>query len=220
MNYVQSPKKPRTIFRDLRKLHYISGLTISLFVGLHLINHLISVLGAGSHIELMEVFRKVYRNPILESLLLLAVLTQIISGLRLWLFKRKNTQDFFEKLQLWTGLYLAFFLVIHVSAVMSGRFILHLDTNFYFGVAGLNTFPLSLFFMPYYGLAICSFFGHVAAIHHQKMKHTLLGIKPHQQAYIILVTGLLMTVFIFYGLTNGFSGVDIPEDYHILVGEI
>jgi hypothetical protein len=40
---------------------------------------------------------------------------------------------------------MALFLIIHVSAVLTGRFILHLDTNFYFGVAGINNFPFSLF---------------------------------------------------------------------------
>jgi len=204
---------------NIKKIHYFSGITISIFVGLHLINHLYSVFGAKAHIELMNNFRLVYRNIIIETILLIAVGIQIISGIKLFLKKRKNVSNFFEKLQIWTGVYLTIFLLIHVSAVLSGRLILNLDTNFYFGVAGLNTFPLNLFFIPYYGLAIVSFFAHISAVHSKKMHHKILGINPNKQSYIILISGILLTIVILYGLTNRFNGVEIPNEYKIMTGE-
>lgn len=152
-----------------KKLHYFSGITISIFVILHLINHLYSLFGADAHIEMMNDLRVVYRNIIAEVVLLLAVVIQVFTGSKLFLKRRKNVLDFFERLQIWTGLYLVIFFLIHLSAVLSGRLILDIDTNFYFGVAGLNTFPLNLFFIPYYGLAIISFFGHISAVHSKKM---------------------------------------------------
>lgn len=202
-----------------KTVHYFSGLAITLFIGLHLFNHLMSVFGAVAHIEWMDFFRKFYRHSIVEGLLLLAIVVQIVSGLQLFFRKRKVVQDFYEKLQIWTGLYLAFFLVIHLSAVMAGRWILMLDTNLYFGAAGLNTFPLNLFFVPYYALAILSFFGHIAAIHAQKMKMELLGIGVKQQSTMILIVGVIVTLIIFYGLTNGFSGLEIPKEYELLTGQ-
>jgi len=204
---------------NIKKIHYFSGIIITLFIGIHLLNHVISIFGADQHIYWMNIFRKVYRNIFIESLLLLAVFTQIISGLRLFFLKRKNVNHFYEKIHIWSGLYLAFFLLFHVSAVLGGRFLLGLDTNFYFGVAGLNTFPFALFFVPYYGLAILAFFGHMAAIHNQKMKTTILGFTPKQQAHFILIKGIFITFAIYYGLTNGFTGVDIPTEYHILIGK-
>jgi hypothetical protein len=111
------------------------------------------------------------------------------------------------------------FFLIHLSAVLGGRFILKLDTNFYFGVAGLNTFPFNLFFVPYYGLAIVSFFGHLAAIHHKKMQKTVLGISPNTQSKAILAFGIGLTFIIFYGLTNEFKGVEIPKEYQVLIGK-
>lgn len=204
---------------NIKKLHYFSGITITIFVGLHLINHLYSVFGAKAHIELMNDFRVVYRNIIIETILLLAVGIQIVSGIKLFFKKRKNVSDFFEKLQIWTGIYLAVFLIIHLSAVLSGRLILNLDTNFYFGVAGLNTFPLNFFFIPYYGLAIISFFGHISAVHSKKMQNKILGINPNKQSYIILISGILLTLAILYGLTNGFNRVEIPNEYKIMTGE-
>jgi len=204
---------------SLKKLHYLSGITITLFVGVHLFNHLYSLFGIDAHIGLMNSLRIVYRNILVETILLVAVAIQITSGLKLFKTKRNYAKDFIYKLQIYSGLYLAAFLVIHVGAVMTGRFILDLDTNFFFGVAGINTFPFNLFFIPYYGLGVISFFGHIAAIHAMKMKTTIAGVSPKEQSYFILTLGIILSFLIIYGLTNGFQGIEIPEAYHILIGK-
>ncbi len=203
----------------INKIHRIAGLIITLFVVLHLFNHAWSIFGANNHIELMNVLRLFYRNIFVETILLLAVFVQIVSGLQLFKTKRKTAKSDFEKLHIWSGFYLAIFFFIHLIAVFVGRFILKLDTNFYFGVAGLNTFPINLFFIPYYGLAIISFFGHIAAIHYKKMKTDVLGLKPITQSKAILIFGIILTFFIFYGLTNSFKGVTIPKEYNVLIGK-
>ena len=204
---------------NLKKIHYISGLTITVFVSLHLFNHIYSIFGVDKHIELMTNLRQFYRNIIAETILILAVFVQIISGLRLFFMNRNKVITAFDKLQIWTGLYLAVFFVIHLIAIFAGRLILNLDTNFYFGVAGLNNFPTNLFFMPYYALAIISFFGHIAAIHNKKMKQNILGLTPNGQSKIILTLGVCLTIVIFYGLTNRFQGVEIPIEYNVLIGK-
>ena len=202
-----------------KKLHYISGLIITLFVALHLFNHVCSISGADYHIKVMGLLRHFYRNIFAETLLLAAVFVQIISGINLFRVSRKTATTGFEKLHVWTGLYLALFFIIHLGAVLGGRYYLHLDTNYYFGVAGLNTFPFNLFFIPYYGLAIFSFFGHIASVHSRKMKKSILSLTPSGQAKSILVLGLVLTIIIFYGLTNHFNGVKIPTEYNVLIGK-
>lgn len=203
----------------IKNLHYISGLTITIFVVLHLFNHVVSIFGAQDHIETMNTLRIFYRNIFVETILLSAVLLQIISGLKLFRTNRKLVSSKFDQLQLWSGLYLSVFFIIHLSAVLSGRLFLKLDTNFYFGVAGLNSFPFNLFFIPYYGLAILSFFGHIASIHNKKMKRTILGLSPKRQSTAILIFGFILTIVIFYGLTNHFNGVTIPKEYEVLIGK-
>ncbi|KGL58424.1 conserved hypothetical membrane protein [Polaribacter sp. Hel1_85] len=204
---------------NLKKLHYFSGITISIFIGLHLLNHFYSLFGAEAHIELMNDLRIIYRNVLAETILLLSVVIQIFSGIKLYRKKRKTESDLNDKLQKWTGLYLAFFLLFHMGAVLFGRLILELDTNFYFGVAGLNTFPLNLFFIPYYGLAIISFFGHISAVHSKKIKSKIVGIEPIKQSYGILIIGIILTLVILFGLTNGFNGVEIPKEYDVMIGK-
>ena len=203
----------------ISKFHYLSGLSITVFIVLHLFNHFCSIFGADKHIEIMNGFRHFYRNLFVETILLLAVLVQIISGLKLFRTSRKTAASPFDKLHIWTGLYLALFLIIHLSAILGGRLFLQLDTNFYFGVAGLNSFPSALFFIPYYSLAILSVFGHFAAIHNKKMKSHLLNLTPKKQAKAILILGFILTITIFYGLTNKFNGVKIPKEYEVLIGK-
>ncbi|WP_345055908.1 hypothetical protein [Hymenobacter glaciei] len=190
-----------------------------LFVGLHLLNHVCSIYGADKHIEVMTALRLFYRSRFIEPVLLSAVIVQIISGLKLFNSSRRTATSIFDKLQIWTGLYLAIFFIIHLGAVLSGRFLLHLDTNFYFGVAGLNTFPLNLFFIPYYGLAIISFFGHIACVHNKKMKRNILNLTPVRQSVVVFGFGICVTPLIFYGLTNHFKGVRIPTEYNVLIGK-
>ncbi|PWS31822.1 hypothetical protein DF947_08470 [Pedobacter paludis] len=202
---------------DTKKLNYFSGIILSIFISLHLFNHFYSVFGILHHIHLMNALRMVYRNAFIESILLLAVFVQIISGFRLLKKRKKINLSGFKKLQIWTGIYLSIFLIIHLLAVFVGRYYLHLDTNIYFGVAGLNVFPFNLFFIPYYSLAIISVFGHVASIHQSKAERSFIGLNPNRQAIIIVCFGIIFTGVILFGLTNHFHGLKIPKEYNVLI---
>ncbi len=203
----------------LKKIHYNSAIVLSLFTGLHLMNHACSIWGVEKHIEVMNALRVLYRNPVAEGILISSVGIQIFTGVKLFIEARRSAVAVFERIALWTGIYLAFFFLIHLSAVMMGRLYFRLDTNFYFGVAGLNTFPLNLFFIPYYGLAVFSFFGHLAAVHYKKMKTPILKQSPERQAIFILFLGLILTLLLLYGLTNRFRGVSHPKEYQVLTGK-
>jgi hypothetical protein len=203
----------------MKKLHYLSGILITVFTGLHLFNHAWSVLGAEAHIALMHTLRVVYRNVCVETVLLAAVLVQVITGLKLFKQLRKSAAGFSDKLQVWSGLYLAVFFLFHVGAVLGGRFVLGLDTNYYFGVAGLVTFPFNLFFVPYYLLAVIAFFGHIAAVHGKKMTRNVLGFSPRGQAWVILGIGIVFGFYLLFVLSNGFQGVEIPEAYGVMIGK-
>ncbi|MCU0340914.1 MAG: hypothetical protein MUE30_13600 [Spirosomaceae bacterium] len=192
----------------MKTVHFISGIILAAFVALHLINHLAVLASPEAHIALMNSLRVVYRNLVVEAILLVAVLIQIITGVGL-VRSKGFKQASWEKWQVGSGLYLAFFFVMHVSAVMVGRFVLKLDTNLYFGAAGLNAFPANLFFVPYYGLAVLSLFTHIASIHAQKSKHAA----AHQQAQIIVGLGLLTAALILVGMTHFFGGLAIPKTY-------
>lgn len=200
----------------MKRIHYISGTILILFIFLHLSNHLIAWYGATIHISIMEVLRQVYRHPIVESILLFAVCTQIFSGTKLvFLSRNQNNKHILNKLQEWSGLYLAVFFGIHVSAILIGRNVIQLDTNLYFGIAGIHSFPAALFFIPYYFLAILSVFIHLAGVHFRKMKVSILGLTPNLQARIIIIIGLIISVLTLLALTNRGRGFEIPEAFNL-----
>lgn len=202
----------------LKKIHYISGGLLLIFIMAHLTNHLVSLIGVKEHIALMSTLRKFYYNPLIEAPLLILFFSQIITGIRLTLRKRGVKLTAWEKLQILSGLYLVFFLIVHISAVLIGRYILKLDTNIYFAMAGLNTFPYNLFFIPYYFFASFSLFSHIAAIHIKKTKDILIFTKSVQSLFI-LVVGLIISCLIIYGYTDGLKGKKFPQEYNILIGK-
>lgn len=202
----------------MKKLHYFSGVFITLFILLHLTNHLASLSGVEAHIHFMKQARKIYRNSLMEALLLAAVFMQIVSGIGLALKKRKQKNMFYQKLQIASGLYLAFFFIVHLGAIFFGRRVLHLDTNFYFGAAGLNAFPYNLFFIPYYSLAIICFFSHIASLHYQKMQAKSPSSSFAFQAKFIILLGFVVAFAAIFGTTNHFKGFLIPKEYKVLTG--
>jgi hypothetical protein len=46
-----------------------------------------------------------------------------------------------------------------------------------------------------------------------------MGFSPTAQSKFMLGFGILFTLFLFYGLTNHFQGVEIPAAYGVLIGK-
>lgn len=156
--------KPST----LRTAHAVSATLLSAFAFTHIANHLFALGGVAAHTAFLEAARRVYRQPLVEALLLACVAFQIVTGLALF-FRgrgaRRQSTGFPALVARWqaaSGIYLAVFLLLHVGAVLTGRIALGLDTNFHFAAAGFHVMPFPLFFIPYYFLAVLAFFTHLA----------------------------------------------------------
>lgn len=197
----------------MRKSHRISGTIIALFVALHLINHLYSLLGPQAHIEFMTAVRPLYRNVIAETMLMAAVMVQIVSGLKLFTVQYKRSRKRAAKLQHYSGLYLSFFFLIHVSAVLLGRGYMKLDTNFHFAASGLNISPLNFFFIPYYALAIVAFFAHLSALVLRQTNRIIPIAYRSWLAFALFGLGVVVACSILYGFTGGGLGLEVPDEY-------
>lgn len=202
----------------LKRIHYVSAILLSLFICVHLVNHALLVKSIANHLAFMKEARKVYRQPVVEMGLIAAALTQAITGLRL--VKRTNFERLrgFKRLKVWSGIYLAFFLAVHLVAVFAGRYLLHLDTNVYYAAADPSTHPYALFFVPYYAFSVIAIFGHVASIHAEKMRKPFFGLTPRLQSFLILLAGFLLSVAILYQLVHAFSEANIPKAYYKVFG--
>jgi succinate dehydrogenase hydrophobic anchor subunit len=143
-----------------RRLHRAAGALLAVFVAVHVANHLAALAGVDAHVRFMDAVRRVYRQPVVEAVLLLCVVLQAASGLRMLWTGRHRRRGALAWLQAGSGAYVALFLAIHVVAVLAGR-MSGLDTNFYFAAAGLHVWPFVLFFVPYYFLAVAALFVHL-----------------------------------------------------------
>jgi len=197
----------------IHKFHRLSALIIGSFVVAHLINHLFILGGAQFHIEFMDTLRVVYRNLIVETILLACVLFQVGSGTYFVWKRRGQRSGFLEKAQAISGLYLAFFFLNHVGAVLFGRHIAELDTNIFYGIAGFYTAPFFLFFVPYYFLAVVAFFVHIACAVNWLSRNALPNTQRRRLAYSIIAFGLVFSVLLMLGFNGVFSNIVIPQEY-------
>ena len=198
----------------LKKLHHLSGIIIASFLLLHLTNHLFALGDPALHIAVMNLFRHVYRFLPVEIVLLICVVFQIISGVTLVFRKIFLKQPLYVIIQIVSGLYLSFFMVFHVRAVMLGRYQWNVDTNFYFAAGVANNYPSKLFFIPYYTLSLVCVFAHIACAHYiigiEKINKMPVDINKtkfrkmyKREAAGICMVGALITILIM----SAFSGV-------------
>lgn len=147
--------------KAVRRLHRAGAMVVAAFVTVHVINHLAALGGVAAHLRFMEAARLVYRHGAVEAALLLCVTSQAVTGLVLAYKGWRRRSGFTAGLQAASGIYLALFLLIHVAAVLAGRVLLELDTNFHYAAAGLHAGAARYFFAPYYFLAVLALFAHL-----------------------------------------------------------
>ena len=104
----------------LCKLHGLSALSITAYACVYIADHLVGLGGVESHIAFMRTARLVYRFPLVEVVLLMAVAFQIYSGLTFVVRGWRQCQGFMPWLQAGSGAYLVFFFLNHVGAVLFG----------------------------------------------------------------------------------------------------
>jgi hypothetical protein len=199
-----------------RTLHRFGAVLVSIFVLAHLANHLAALGGIAAHLRFMETARLVYRQPVVESLLLSGVVVQAGSGLRLLVSGWKRRRGWLAWLQAGSGAYLALFLLIHVSAVLVGRTVLGLDTNVHFAAAGLQAWPYSLFFVPYYFLAVLAVFVHLGCALARRA-----GPSPRKRVAAVAVplcVGAVVSALVVVALMGRLIPYAVPQEYRNTFG--
>lgn len=201
----------------LNLVHRSLAVFIVIFVVLHLANHLSAVFGVATHIAFMEFIRPIYRNIFVEIALISALFVQLFLGLYFVYRSRGKRVGFYARAQALSGCYLVFFLVAHVSAVMNGRYVLDLDTNFNFAAAGMHVGYLVFWFVPYYFLAVFSIFMHLAcALQWVMSQHDRFIGFANVSAGVLMSVGALTASLIVMSLGGCFYNVDIPAVYDVM----
>ena len=197
----------------LHKFHRFSALIIGFFVFFHLINHLFILGGVQLHLDIMASFRVIYRNLVAETILLVCVLFQISSGLYFVWKRRGQRTEILEKIQVLSGLYLAYFFINHVGAVLFGRLAAQLDTNIYYGIAGFYTAPFHLYFIPYYFLAVVALFVHIASAFNWLSRNSIANPLRIKLVYAIISVGVITSAILILAFNGAFHEIVIPQEY-------
>jgi succinate dehydrogenase/fumarate reductase cytochrome b subunit len=197
--------------RSFISLHRLSAIVLASYTCVHIINHLVGVVGVEAHIRFMNTARLVYRSQAIEALLLFAVAIQIVSGFNLIVRGWKKRSGSISWLQTISGAYLIFFLLNHVIAVIIGRNVLHLDTNFYYAAVGFHVSPFQFFFAPYYFLAVLCLFVHLGCAGYWRFP-------INSSARILSIAlpsgiGLVVSLTIVLSLAGMFYPPNIPREY-------
>lgn len=202
---------------NLRALHRSSAMLIVVFVCLHLANHLASLGGVATHIAFMKVARTIYRQPVVEVLLLACVAFQVGSGLRLALRGWRERRGFVPWLQALSGTYLVLFLLVHVGAILFGRTVLDLDTNFYFSAAGFHVPPYQYLFAPYYFFGVLALFTHLGCAVYWQLHAASRAARVLAIGLPVLV-GASVALLIVLSLAGMLQPVDVPAAYKATYG--
>jgi succinate dehydrogenase/fumarate reductase cytochrome b subunit len=196
----------------LRNRHRLSAVILAAFLLVHIGNHLTGLAGQNWHMAYMAAARQVYRHFLVEPLLLALIVWQAGSGLTLLWRRRKGARSLIGWMQHLSGLYLAIFLLIHVTAVLSGRWVLGLDTDFRFAAAGFHVAPFIWFFVPYYFLAVLSLFVHAGCGVYWNMPSLPARLRQTVLA-VFCIAGLTAGPLIVLSLAGVLYPVDIPDAY-------
>ena len=110
------------------------------------------------------------------------------------------------------GAYLAFFLLVHVGAILFGRTVPKLDTNFYFAAAGLHVTPNRFFFAPYYFLAVLALFTHLGCAAYWQFQARSRCARILAIALPMLGGGIV-SLLIVLSLAGMLQPVEVPAEY-------
>lgn len=105
-----------------KNLHRFSGIIVSVFVIAHLFNHTMAWFGIATHQQILDTLRIVYKQPVLEIILIGCFLFQAYSGVSLIVrLRNKEEKTIYEKLQIYSGVVLGLFIIQHISATIGQR---------------------------------------------------------------------------------------------------
>jgi hypothetical protein len=196
----------------MERIHKLSAAFVFAFLCLHFANHFAGLMGVEFHIQFMQTLRALYYVPAVEYAVLAAFAVQILTGLPLIWEIWTEKKDVIHQLQAASGAVMTLFIVTHVVAVLVGRYVLNLDTNFHFAAAGLMSSQWKPVFLGYYGAGVFSLFVHFGCIAYDIFKKSNKGV-----GWMLLLGVSAAGAYVTWTLLQIYSGqvypVEVPAAY-------
>ena len=200
------PSDAKPVWPAIRVAHGFSALAIvTIFLGLHLTNHLTGLIGPETHAQFMKSVRAVYRAKLIEPVLVLLLFFQVGTGLYFAMRYMAKPMDAFRAFQVASGMYLVFYVVGHMDSVfILGRTFLGIETGWDFATGapvGLIRGARNIRLLPHYGLGVFFVLAHLSS----GLRLVLLGhgvSKPIADRVMIggAIVGALIATAIMLGM--------------------
>ncbi len=200
--------------RLVRRIHRGNAILLSVFIAAHVCVNLSAWGGADLHRSWNGAARAIYQMPVVEAVLVLAVLAQVVTGLSVARARKR------ADLATWSGLYLALFLLVHTSAAIGTRRIVGLDTDYDWAAGSLTFGAVGVGFTLYYGLAVVSLCVHLGTAISRGWSSRTRKRKPRPGVAILVGVGLSLLILLPFSPYG--RDTPIPDDvvayYHKLYG--
>lgn len=149
----------------VRTAHRYNAMFLFAFIIVHMATHMSGVLGVETYNRVQDIFRVVYRHPIVEITLLFSITIQLFIGVYLLVrrVRAKGVNGNWGWLQIISGGVFFVFMAQHLYSLGMTRLYFGLDTNFYWPASVMSGPWFIYYFTPYYVLGVFALFAHIGA---------------------------------------------------------
>ncbi len=173
-------------------IHRWNALLVGAFIVTHLGVHLMAVASPEAHSMGLGTMQQFYLDPRYQTVLLLAMLIQIVSGYaELKLFPKTG----WRVVRNLSGAYLMLFMVLHVASVFYARYVEFVPTDFYWVAGSFAYEPIKYAAMAFYGLGVFSFFTHMIAVWVLAWKGMPMKFLASLWVFAVATTALILLAF-------------------------
>jgi hypothetical protein len=192
--------------RRLALAHGVSALAILLlFVGPHIGNHLAGFWSGSAHIAIMNVVRHVYRDDIVQPVLLALIGFQILSGTVLVRRRMRMPSDIFGTVQTMCGAYIGVYFLAHMTAVFAARYA-EIDTNWSWLTRPNDSLLASLSklrLIAHYWAGPIAIVAHVACgLRWVLLQRDISPVVANRIAWVLIAVGFVAASLILLALLN------------------
>jgi hypothetical protein len=192
--------------RRLALAHGVSASAILLlFVGPHIVNHVAGFWNGPTHIEIMNAVRHLYRDDIVQPMLLALIGFQILSGTALVRRRMRMPSDWLGTVQTMSGVYVGVYFLAHMTAVFAARHA-GTDTNWTWLTRPNNSMLVSLSslrLIAHYWVGPVAIVAHVACgLRMVLLQHDTSPATANRLALALITAGVVASSVILVALLN------------------
>jgi hypothetical protein len=193
-------------YQRLGAAHGVSALAILLlFVAPHIGNHLAGFWSGSIHTDIMSVARRIYRNELVQPVLLALIGFQVTSGAVLVRRRMTMPGDLFGTVQTMCGVYIGVYFLAHMTAVFAARHA-GVDTNWAWLTRPNDSLLFSLTklrLIAHYWAGPIAIVAHVACgLRWVLLQRDTLPATADRIAWVLMTAGVVVSSLIMAALLN------------------